>query len=153
MAAHIFGAPWRGNMAISIDASGRKTRLVRGTNIAAAAPWTIPATELKALSKAILGHPDVKAQLGKNRSRLLSLQALPVFEKGPPLPKPTRFRATIFDYVKNRTLLVHATQGRKLSVEAESLRSQPLPSDDEFREAEEILRQDPEYGELIKSGK
>src|SRR5690349_20589535 len=100
-------------MAISVDPSGRKVRLARGTNIAIAAPMEIKPAELRAVGKGILGHAKVKAELGKNRSKLLALEPLIDLSKGPATARPTRFRATIYDYVKNRALIVHASQGRK----------------------------------------
>jgi len=138
-------------MAISIDPAGRKLRLVRGTNIAVAAPWTMSPAELRKVGKGILGHPQVKAALGKNRSRLLSLEPLVDPDQGPPLKKPTRFRAVIYDYVKNRALVVQASQGRSLAVKVSSRRAQPLPSSEEWDDAVAILRADPELGELLGS--
>jgi hypothetical protein len=139
-------------MAISVDPRGRKLRLARGTNIAVAAPLSITEAELRKVGKGILGHAKVKGELGKNRSRLLALEPLLDFHEGPPLAKPTRFRATIYDYVKNRALIAHASQGRgRLNVEATSRRAQPLPSAEEWDDAVAVIRADPELGRMLEA--
>lgn len=139
-------------MALPVDASGRKLRAVSGTNVTAALPWTIKPAEAKALQRGLLAHADVKAALGKNRHRLLSFE--PIVEptkKGPPAG-PQRWRAVVYDYVRNRAVIATTGAGPRGKVEVAVRRAQPLPSPDEWEDAVAIIAADPELGPLLARG-
>jgi hypothetical protein len=103
------------------------------------------------VSRAVSGHPLIRERLNGARNRLLSVELLEPAEKGDgPLP-PDRYRATIYDYANNRALLA----GGRLddisgSMKVSETGRQPLPNEEEFDEAVEMLREDHDLGPAIK---
>ena len=69
----------------------------------------ITAERAVALARSVTKHRAVVKFLGRSRNRLLSFEILDAdFERKPARPTPpSRFRATFFDYTRNRT--VYAT--------------------------------------------
>jgi translation initiation factor IF-1 len=63
---------------------------------------------------------------------------------------PSRFRATIYDYTNNRTLLVDGRLARPRKVEITDSASQPLPTREEFEEAVQILMRHEQLGPGIR---
>jgi Copper amine oxidase, enzyme domain len=101
----------------------------------------------------LLRLPALKKRLHKTRSRLLSIAPLEAEpeDKSRRAAAPGRFRATIYDYTNNVTILVDggiATPGRIEIVESSS---QPLPTREEFAEAVEILSADADLGPGIRT--
>ncbi len=105
------------------------------------------------LSRKVMNHPSVRKQLGRARHRLLSLELVESEEaKGARRPaRPTAHRATIYDYSKNRAVVVEGSldQPRRLSV-AES-GQQPSPTREEFDAAVRLLAKDPELGPALRA--
>ena len=115
------------------------------------------AATLDELSGAVLNHPSVRKSLGRARHRLLSLEPVEREEgKGPrrrASAAPVAHRATIFDYTKNRTLVVETpVDGRKRLEVAESGK-QPPPTRAEFDEAVRLLAKDPALGAALRANK
>jgi hypothetical protein len=108
--------------------------------------------------EALLEHPRVRKQLNGAEHRLLSLR--PDEEAGAKraLPCPSqRFLATIYDYTENQVLevrgdLASLDRGAPEDVEVTPLGHQPLPSEEEFDHAVEILRHDRELRARIDGG-
>jgi Copper amine oxidase, enzyme domain len=108
---------------------------------------------LDQVARDLLRLTRVKKQLRNSRHRLLSI--VPV-EAGTELKSsrtpapPRRFRATIYDYTNNRTLLVDGRLAQPRKVETTESASQPLPTREEFEEAVRILTRDKELGPSIR---
>ena len=103
------------------------------------------------VSQALAEHPSVQEHLTEIRSRLLSIELLdPVGAGRADGLEPDRYQATYFDYDNNQVKLVTGRlddiQG---SVEVSDSLQQPLPTREEFEEAVEILREDPDIGPAL----
>ncbi len=103
------------------------------------------------VSQALTENPSVQEHLSEIRSRLLSIELLdPVGAGTADGLEPDRYLATYFDYTNNQVKLVSGRlddiQG---SVEVSDSIHQPLPTREEFEEAVEILRADPDLGPAI----
>jgi hypothetical protein len=83
--------------------------------------------------------------------RLLSLQLLDRDDKEA-ASGPERFAANVYDYTNNRTLRVcgRVDQPDRSSVDERA--TQPLPSDEEFEAAVDLLTNQSEYGGAIRGG-
>src|SRR5919205_43680 len=103
------------------------------------------------VSQALSEHPSVQEHLGGTRNRLLSIELLnPVGAGKIDGLEPDRYRATYFDYDNNEVKLVTGRlddiQG---SMEVSDSIQQPLPTREEFEEAVEIFRENPDLGPAI----
>lgn len=105
------------------------------------------------LAEVLLEHNSVRPLVAKIRSRLLALELIeeePEIKTTRPPAQSDRFRATIYDYTNNKALLVEGniSNPRKLQI-SESIR-QPVPTDEEFDEALQILAKDRALGRALK---
>src|SRR5262245_15385143 len=111
---------------------------------------------LDALAQRLLQAGTVRQRLQKARHRLLSLVLVEdepeAKAKGPP-PPPGRFRATIYDYTNNRTLLLEGRLDKPTGVAVSESGRQPLPSLEEFEEAVRLLARDQELGPALQEGR
>jgi hypothetical protein len=101
----------------------------------------------------LLRLPEVKKRLQKARHRLLSIVPVedePELKSARPPKPPGCFRATIYDYTNDRTLLITGRMAQPRKVEVIDSASQPLPTRDEFDEAVQILTQDTHLGPDIR---
>ena len=103
------------------------------------------------VSQALSEHPSVQEHLSGTRNRLLSIELLDPVDAGKVDGlEPDRYLATYFDYDNNEAKLVTGRlddiQG---SMEASESGDHPLPTREEFEEAVEILREDPDLGPAI----
>jgi hypothetical protein len=105
------------------------------------------------VSEAVLDHPSVQEYLDGTRHRLLNVRLLDAEVEGKPdePAPPDRYRATIYDYTNNRAVVA---TGRLDdiggSLEAAVVGGQPLPTNEEFEEAVEILSEDETFGPAIR---
>jgi len=104
------------------------------------------------VSQALAEHASVQEQLSETRNRLLSVELLdPVGADKADGLQPDRYRATTYDYTNNRVILTTGSlndiQG---SMEVSESGHQPLPTSEEFKEAVEILQEDPDLGPKIR---
>jgi hypothetical protein len=109
---------------------------------------------LSATADRLLQHADVRKLFGKTRPRLL---AVDLVDPEPEAKQargraadPTRFRAVLYDYAAQRTLSIESNLGRVGRIEVTESARQPLPSDEEFRDAVEVLGQDRELGPALR---
>lgn len=108
---------------------------------------------LDEIARDLLRLTGVKKHLQRSRHRLLSIVPVEaeteLKSSRAPVP-PSCFRATIYDYTHNRTLLIDGrlTQPRKVDITASA--SQPLPTREEFEEAVQILARDKQLGPGIR---
>jgi hypothetical protein len=107
------------------------------------------------VSQALAEHPSVQEHLSEIRSRLLSVELLDPVDAGTADGlEPDRYLATYFDYDNNQVKLVSGRLDNiQASVEVSDSIQQPLPTREEFEEAVEILRADPDLGPAISEQK
>ena len=108
---------------------------------------------LDGIGRNLLQHSEVKKCLQKTRHRLLSIVPLePAAElkQSRSAATPTHFRATIYDYTNNRTLIVQGRLAQPRKVEITDSASLPLPTREEFEEAVKILSAHEELGAAIR---
>ena len=108
---------------------------------------------LDEIARDLLRLTEVKKLLQKARHRLLSIALVEseteLKSSHAPTP-PSRFRATIYDYTNNRTLLIDGRLSHPRKVEITQSGSQPLPTREEFEEAVQILARDKQLGPGIR---
>jgi hypothetical protein len=63
---------------------------------------------------------------------------------------PDRFRATIYDYTNNRTIVAQGCVDEPQVLEVSESNLQPLPSREEFEAALKVLRRDPEFSAALQ---
>jgi len=105
------------------------------------------------LSRDLLEHPSLRDYLNKTRHRLMSLELVDTEPETKPARPPApsdSFRATIYDYSNNRTLIAEGslTNRRRLDVRESS--RQPLPNSEEFEEAVKILTKEAGIGAALR---
>lgn len=114
-------------------------------------PWGPSPTAARAAATAALEHPAVRAELGDADSRLLSV--VPVASLDDPGAEPDHVRATVYDYMNERALIVEAPVDGAPHVTVTSTVAQPLPSGDEFAAAVEAVRADDDLGAALGDGR
>ena len=110
--------------------------------------------QLEALAKIVMKHREIQKHLAKARHRLLSLDVLdPLDDPKPIRPRPPQhFRAVIYDYSNNRSVIATGRLSTPSRLEVTTSSQQPLPSQEEFDEAVNVLRKHPELGRAIGDG-
>lgn len=117
------------------------------------APWGPDEEDIGTISRAVLEHEAVRAVLQQARHRLLSVELVEPRSEIKPVRRPApprHYRATIYDYTNNRTILVDGRFDDLASVEISESGHQPLPSSEEIDAAVQILLEDPELGPLVR---
>jgi hypothetical protein len=103
-----------------------------------------------AISAAVLQQPVVRTVLGGSRYRLLSFDLIDDYA---PTPKPAdRFKATVYDYTRNRAVLISGSLALPSLLSISYSDDQPVPNAEEFHAAVDIVRQDPLLGPLVERG-
>lgn len=102
-------------------------------------------------SSDLLKRPQVQAYLKGARNRLLAFELLEPDDKSLQRTPPSRYRATFYDYTRNRAVIVEGSFERPDEVEASVIDGQPLPSREEFDAAVEILQQHPTIGPALRN--
>ena len=130
-----------------------KTSLRQSEMTVKITPFGPTQAALDEIARDLLRLTKVKKHLQKSRHRLLSIAPVEteteLKSSRAPAP-PSRFRATIYDYTSNRTLLIDGRLAQPRKVEITESASQPLPTSEEFKEAVEILARDKHLGPGIR---
>ncbi|MGH3116330.1 MAG: hypothetical protein ACRDQ2_04335 [Gaiellales bacterium] len=114
--------------------------------------WGPDGPTLARATKRLLAHTIVRQYLEGTNHRLLSTSLLEPARKPRKPPSPTRFRATVYDYTNERTLLIDGdVKDREYFAIAESA-VQPLSGPEEFEAAVKVLEDEPELGPALRSG-
>lgn len=102
------------------------------------------------ISTFAMGHKSVKKYLDGTRNRLLWFELIDTEKDLDGEKSPARFQITFYDYSNNRTIFVKGSVERDKPkiVDIEESNIQPLPNEEEFEEALNILRQDEKIGNL-----
>jgi hypothetical protein len=113
-------------------------------------PWESEPLPIDTVSCALLEHPQLRDFLAGTRHRLLAFDLLDREQKMAAPRLPGRYRASIYDYTNNRTLIAEGCLDEPdLLVVTESA-TQPLPSDEEFEAAVSLLLEDPQIGPQLR---
>jgi hypothetical protein len=107
---------------------------------------------LERLRHRLVGFDPVREFVRKGESRVLSLDLVEPTRKTRRPIDPDDYRATIFDYANNRSLLVDGRLSAEQEVTVTPTSLQPLPSPEEFAAAVEIVREDRELGPALREG-
>jgi hypothetical protein len=109
-----------------------------------------PATLARA-SSALLKNRALRNFLGDAETSLISFELVDedskAWERCTP---PSSYRATVFDYTNNRTVVAEGRLRGEGDPQISELGSQPLPSHEEFCAAVEILSEDAEVADLLR---
>lgn len=113
-------------------------------------PWGPDQATVSAVSCALFEHPAVQEYLMDARHRLLAFELVDPEQKTLTPKPPGRYRATIYDYTNNRTLLVEGCLDERDILLVSESSIQPLPIREEFDAAVNILLNDPQLGPKIR---
>jgi hypothetical protein len=112
-------------------------------------PWGPSQQAIDAAKAGVLSHPIVQRYTRGTRHRLLHFEFLEPDAKPAGRSEPlASYRVTIFDYRNNRAIIAVGRFDDR-DVEVTLSVSQPQPSEEEFQEAFDILKRDPEIGPKI----
>jgi hypothetical protein len=114
-------------------------------------PWGPSPRAVRAAAAAALERPAVRAELGDAESRVLSVAAIALPDDAG--AEPDHVRATVYDYVNERAVIVEAPIGDPSHVRVSSTVKQPPPSHDEFAAAVAAVQADGELGAAVADGR
>lgn len=116
-------------------------------------PWGPDQQTIDAAKGRVSAHPDVVKHLRGTLNRMLSFDFIDNDTKATGRSEPpTRFRATLFDYTNNRTVVAEGGFYDS-TMEVTLSNIQPNPSPEEFQAAIEIVAADPDLGSAITGKK
>ena len=111
-------------------------------------PWGPSQETIDAAQAALQSAPSVQTRLAGTRSRLLWFELVDQEGADRTVP-PDRYQATYFDYTNNRAwIVIGRFDGGSLTVKP--TKTQPEPSEEEFKAAVEVLSRDPEIGPALR---
>ena len=113
-------------------------------------PWGPTQEAIDAAKSKLLKTPAVVSYLSGTKHRMISFELIDMQEKLRGRPGPPRaYRAIIYDYTNGRSL---AVEGRfdNNQVDVSVSQDQPVPNDEEFNAALEILLKDPQLGPPLR---
>jgi hypothetical protein len=108
----------------------------------------------RAIARVLRGHArhaDVKGRLA-GKPRLLALTLPEPSRKTARPAEPDRYRATWFDYTRNRALHVDGRLSDPQEVAVTESADHPLPTREEFEAAVAVLSEDPALGPAVRDG-
>jgi len=110
---------------------------------------------LEATSNSLIKHPSVQKYLKRKKYRMLSCELVDSevdseIKSSRPTTSSDLYRTTFYDYTTNRTIIVDGHLNKRSSLKIIESNSQPMPSNEEFDEAVEILMRDSEIGSAIR---
>lgn len=114
-------------------------------------PWGPDPAAIERIRCGLFEHPLVEEYLSGTRYRLLSFDMVDRRAKEAEPRPPGHYRATVYDYSNNRTVFVDGCLDEPEVVMVSEAAIQPLPSEEEFEAAVEILSRDPDLGEAIRT--
>ncbi len=105
--------------------------------------------QMDAVVSAVKKHSAVTAFLNGTQHRLISVE----YPEGLRLSaNQQRFRATFYDYTNNRSVVVDSSLNDTRQATAALGQVQPLPSNDEFDVAAQIVRNNKDFSDLFAGG-
>ncbi|HYP28009.1 MAG TPA: hypothetical protein VE262_14940 [Blastocatellia bacterium] len=116
-------------------------------------PWGPDQQMVDAAKGKLLSDPAVTKYLNGARHRLLTFEYVDQEKVPGRFAPPEEYRATLFDYSKNRAIQVKGRFDGAGPLEVTEAAHQPLPDGEEFAEAVDIVTQDSKIGPAIRNGK
>ncbi len=110
------------------------------------APHEGAAEALVAARSRLLEAEPLRTELNNSEHRVVSFRAEEDDDGG-----PVRFRSVIYDYSNSRTLTVEGAVDDVDGARVTQSAHQPLPTEEEFDAAVDILTNDPEIAKMVKS--
>lgn len=112
-------------------------------------PFGPTSEELEAVARRAVSLAAVRAFIGRGGARLLYVEARDDHDKTRKNRPPSGFRATLYDDVNHRTILVDGSvrDPRRVGITESAL--PPHPSDAEYAAAVELVRRDAAFAEAI----
>jgi len=117
-------------------------------------PWGPTQEQIDAVTSKLPRRGSLMKLLGKVRYRMLSLDLINPDDKTTDAPAPPdRYRATFYDYTNNRTIYADGSFSDPNALALTISDYQPLPSNDEYKDAVKILRSDPRFSAALVAGR
>jgi hypothetical protein len=117
-------------------------------------PWGADQATVARAKRDIELQPEVQKELRGTKYRLMSFDLIDSDFKGKnKRTPPTRYSATFYDYTNNRTIKAEGALDNSEPVKIREHKRLPVPNEEEFEEAINIVRQDPELGPKVHAGK
>jgi len=130
-----------------------KTALAAGEGLTVTVKPIGPSPEkIQSLAQTLSAHRAIQNELAGTRHRLLRIDLFDPMEETKPasLKPPDRFQATFVDYTNSRTLFATGNLSSTRSVIVTESALQPRPSEEEFREAVNLVMKDAELGKAAR---
>lgn len=124
---------------------------VRGTNIRVGIHHNVTERDLITYAQKLAQHPAMRF-LQNARYNVLDANFIHPFERNGIIPPLDKIHLVIYNYDANRGFEVIASYPDPRKVEVRELQEQPFTSEEEFRQAVEILMADPKHGEPLRKG-
>jgi hypothetical protein len=121
-----------------------------GELIVTVEPWGPSPEALDAAASNAVQRTAMQTALDGEDARVVAVQPVEVGSEPQP---PERVRATVYDYVAERTVLVEAALEEDAAPVIRTSSRQPLPSPQEREAALAVLEQDPELAPLLEAGR
>ena len=116
-----------------------------------AVPWGPTQADVGTAWRILMRHPAVLQYLRGTSYRKLSFELISPDDKtSATQTPPNRYRATIYDYTHNRTVIVEGSFDKPGTIEASLSTGQPPPSEEEFSFAEKLVLRDPKLGTALR---
>src|SRR5688500_10501795 len=112
--------------------------------------WGPDAGTIERIRCRVFEHPVVEKYLTGTRYRLLSIEPLEIEEKTDEPVSADRYRATVYDYTNNRTVFIDVSGAESDHIVVSDSSIQPLPNQEEFQEALNILMAHEELGRAFE---
>src|SRR5258708_31634796 len=138
-------APWR------VELAARKDK-VRELAVKAVAFGPSPADVTRASEAALRSRPVAELLRGTDHRLLSFLPQIRGDAKALPPPPLDQFVAEVYDYTNDRNLTLRGRMRDPDKVSVEESNRQPLPSDDEFQAALQVLRGDLDMAAQLRRG-
>lgn len=147
-----------GSLTIAVVATSKtkapsRAVTVQGAHTITVTPWGPDQQAVDAAKARVTSHPDVQRYIRGTLNSMLSFDFIENDNKATGRSEPpTRFRATIFDYNNNRSVIAEGGfYDSSMSVSVTDV--QPNPTPDEFDAAVAIVAADPFFGPAITNKK
>ena len=117
-------------------------------------PWGPTQEQIDAVTSKLPRRGSLMKLLGKVRYRMLSFDLINPDDKTTDAPAPPdRYRATFYDYTNNRTIYADGSFNDANALALNISDYQPLPSNEEYKDAVKILRSDSRFGAALVAGR
>lgn len=140
---------------VNLAAAGEKTlkrsKRVQDSTQITVVPWGPSQETVNAAKLRVERSKAVQSELSGTRYRLLEFNYVENDDKSQPAQVPTRFQAVFYDYTNDRTLVAEGDFAGSETISVSRAFYQPLPNDEEFNEAVQILQRDKNFSGQLRN--